>query len=101
MNARVEIWYKLEKKDNIPRIHNYWFMNEFEIWQRKIEIKQEAIDVYFDKVSGWKWISTIKSLRNNGPTLRRKRKELGFFFIKWCKILAELLGSWEGIASEI
>ena len=86
MNATVEIWYKLEKKvwkyskDSQLLIHECMKRRKLEIWQRKIEIKQEAIDVYFDKVSGWKWISTKKSLKNKGPTLRRKRKELVFFY---------------------
>ena len=48
----------LKKKfENIPKdsqllIHGCMKRRKLEIWQRKIEIKQEAIDVYFDKVSG-------------------------------------------------
>lgn len=68
MNARVEIWYKLEKtvwkysKDSQLLIHECMKCRKLEIWQRKIEIKQEAIDVYFDKVSGWNEYLQKKSL---------------------------------------
>ena len=39
-------------KDSKLLIRECMKRRQFEIWQRKIEIKQEAIDVYFDKVSG-------------------------------------------------
>ena len=57
MNATVEIWYKLEKKvwkyskDSQLLIHECMKRRKLEIRQRKTEIKQEAIDVYFDKVN--------------------------------------------------
>lgn len=53
--------------DNIPRIHNYWFMNVWNVGSLKygrerLKYKREAIDVYFDKVSGWNEYLQKKSL---------------------------------------
>lgn len=75
MKSLIKKWMQEWKYDislkkqfeNIPRIHNYWFMNVWNVGSLKygrerLKYKREAIDVYFDKVSGWNEYLQKKSL---------------------------------------